>query len=164
MSSIETPPKAASSSSPASSAAATAPLSGITRYTMPSSSGCPLGPIGGVAREPEELAAPVLAEAERPGADEIDVGGIVLQVGTLVDVARYDIGERRERSGEQLRGDRLRETEDGRPGVRRIDRLEMAEHVAAEILQLAPQLQCRERDVGRAEVAAVMPFHAAAQA
>ena len=61
----------------------------------------------------------VLAEAEGPGADEIDVGGIVLQVGAFVDMAGHDIGERRERSGEQLRGDRLRETEDRRRGVGR---------------------------------------------
>src|SRR6185436_18131015 len=93
-----------------------------------------LAPIGGVAREAEELAAPVLAEAEGTGADETDVGGIVLQVGTFVDVARYDIGERRQRGGKQLCGDRLREAKDCRRGVGRIDRLEIAKHVAAEIL------------------------------
>ena len=72
-------------------------------------------------------------------------------------------GQRRQRVADKLQRRRRGEAEDGGVLVRRVDRLEVLEHDAPEILQRLPDLQRREGDIGRGEGLAVVPGHALAQ-
>ena len=120
-------------------------------------------PIVGIALEPVIFARLVLGEFERAGADRRVVGRVGGDVGAFVEMLGDDAGQRRQGVADQLERRRLGEAEHRRQRVGRVDRLQILEDDAAEILQRLPDLQRREGDVGRAERLAVMPFDAVAQ-
>ena len=105
-----------------------------------------LAPVVGVALQPVVFAGLVLGEFERPGADRRVVGRIGSRCRrALVEVLGHDAGQRRQRVADELERRRLGESEDRGVVVRRLDRLEILEDDAAEILQRLPDLAAPKR-------------------
>ena len=112
----------------------------------------------------DALAGLELGHAKRPGAHHIGaVAGVHFEVGAVTVNMLGNDGAQRWRHGQNDGGVRRAHADDGGVGVGRFHRFQVAEHGAAEIAVLLPDLQRGEGDVGGGERLAVVPGDALAQ-